>query len=222
MILSLSPTFPLLALSLALPALHEVAAAPSARQPREPVSIPLVRRTSGLPGKSPEEWGAIADFLKGKYAPASPSSKRRSQSTIGMTNQNGDSSYFGRLSIGTPAQQFNVILDTGSAYVTLALEAHSFSNLFLETSGSQRLTANNKVLLRILRSVVVIQLAHPTHVPALQETHSTLPLPRHSNRSPGHSLSPMVRAKSPATSPVTTSPWVVSPSRTKSLVSSIK
>ena len=117
----LSATF----LALSLAALHEVAAAPSARQPREPVSIPLVRRTSGLPGKSPEEWGAIADFLKGKYAPASPSSKRRSQSTIGMTNQNGDSSYFGRLSIGTPAQQFNVILDTGSAYVTLALFANS-------------------------------------------------------------------------------------------------
>jgi len=120
----LSVTLPLLALSLA--AVHDVAAAPNSKQPREPVSIPLVRRTSGLPGKSPEEWGAVADFLKGKYASGSPSSKRRSQSTIGMTNQNGDSSYFGQLSIGTPAQQFNVILDTGSAYVTVALQLTEF------------------------------------------------------------------------------------------------
>lgn len=120
----LSATLPLLAYSLA--AVHDVAAAPSAKQPRAPVSIPLVRRTSGLPGKTPAEWGAIADHLKGKYAPGGSSSKRRSQSTIGMTNQNGDSSYFGQLSIGTPAQQFNVILDTGSAYVTLALELTQF------------------------------------------------------------------------------------------------
>jgi cathepsin D len=119
-----SPTLPILALSLAV--VHHVTAAPNPNQRRAPVSIPLVRRTSGLPGKSPEEWGAVADFLKGKYASGSTSSKRRSQSTIGMTNQNGDSSYFGRLSIGTPAQQFNVILDTGSAYVNVALQLIMF------------------------------------------------------------------------------------------------
>ena len=116
LIMILSATFPLLVLSLA--AVHDANAAPNPNQRRAPASIPLVRRTSGLPLKSPEEWGAAAEFLKGKYGPGGSSSKRRSQSTIGMTNQNGDSSYFGRLSIGTPAQQFNVILDTGSAYVS--------------------------------------------------------------------------------------------------------
>ena len=137
----LSATFPVLALSLAA-----VTAAPNPNQRRAPVSIPLVRRSSGLPGKSPEEWGAIADFLKGKYAPGGSSSKRRSQSTIGMTNQNGDSSYFGRLSIGTPAQQFNVILDTGSAYVSqpsipsqLTFSCSISSDLWVTATNCQQL-----------------------------------------------------------------------------------
>lgn len=216
----LSATLPVLALSLAA-----VTAAPNPNQRRAPVSIPLVRRTSGLPGKSPEEWGAIADFLKGKYAPGGSSSKRRSQSTIGMTNQNGDSSYFGRLSIGTPAQQFNVILDTGSAYVSQpaihAFTANSVLVLFLATSGSPRATANNKALPKIPLSVE-IPTAHRTRVAALQATHSTPPLPQHTNPSPDNFLLPMVLAKSPASSPATTSRWVVSPSRTKSLVSSTR
>jgi cathepsin D len=109
----LSAVLPLLVLSLAT--VHDAAAAPNAKQRRAPTSIPLVRRTSGWPGKSHEEWGAIAAQLKGKYGAGGSSSKKRSQATIGLTNQNGDSSYFGQLSIGTPAQQFNVILDTGSA-----------------------------------------------------------------------------------------------------------
>lgn len=37
-----------------------------------------------------------------------------------MTNQNGDSSYFGSLAIGTPPVSYNVILDTGSADLWLA------------------------------------------------------------------------------------------------------
>ena len=35
-----------------------------------------------------------------------------------ITNQNADSSFFGSLAVGTPPVSFNVILDTGSAYVT--------------------------------------------------------------------------------------------------------
>ena len=36
-----------------------------------------------------------------------------------IVNQNADSSYYGSLAIGTPPVSFDVILDTGSAYVAV-------------------------------------------------------------------------------------------------------
>jgi hypothetical protein len=212
----LSATFPLLAFSLA--AAHNVAAAPNAQQPRAPTSIPIIRRASGLPGKSPEEWEAVAAFLKGKYGGASPSSEKRSQSTIGMTNQNGDSSYFGRLSIGTPAQQFNVILDTGSACVCLyRFSADIFINLFFpETSGSPPAPASSE-------GPPGIRMARAAHrVAAQQATRSLLTLPPQLSPPTTHLPSPMVLARLQARSQLTLSPWVASPSKAKSWVSSTR
>jgi hypothetical protein len=36
---------------------------------------------------------------------------------LSLTNQYGDTSFFGSIAVGTPPESFNVILDTGSSYV---------------------------------------------------------------------------------------------------------
>ncbi|KAH7885800.1 aspartic peptidase domain-containing protein [Phlebopus sp. FC_14] len=83
-------------------------------------SIPLIRRAPSA--RSVEDWGVWAknerEALMAKYGAAPP--QRRSEGTNLLTNQNGDSSYFGSLAIGTPPVSFSVILDTGSADLWVA------------------------------------------------------------------------------------------------------
>ncbi|KAF8517900.1 aspartic peptidase domain-containing protein [Hysterangium stoloniferum] len=91
--------------------------------PKSPgsLTIPLLRK------RSPERNGAWArkqrESLCAKYGgcTSDPSSSKRATSGHNqLINQNGDSSYYGSLAVGTPPVSFNVILDTGSSDMWLA------------------------------------------------------------------------------------------------------
>jgi len=84
----------------------------------EPVHFPLKR---SIKPRGIEQYADIADRLRGKYG-YTPSTKRKRQAIpgIAIVNQHGDNAYFSSVSVGTPPQSFNVIIDTGSADFWLA------------------------------------------------------------------------------------------------------
>lgn len=82
--------------------IQDTYAAPNARA-AEPLHIPLVRRKTAT--RKPEDFAAIADSVRIKYGRptlGSSTRKRGNTANIQTTNQQGDSSYYAPVSVGTP------------------------------------------------------------------------------------------------------------------------
>ncbi|KAI0250122.1 aspartic peptidase domain-containing protein [Lactifluus subvellereus] len=101
------------------PSLSVAAASPPPR--REPLHIPVLRRRH-----EPRDGDAVLDHyanlaanLRGKYNYGPPVSRRARAKTstvdITITNHGSDSSYFAPVSVGTPPQTLDLILDTGTS-----------------------------------------------------------------------------------------------------------
>ncbi|KAJ7176805.1 aspartic peptidase A1 [Mycena filopes] len=83
----------------------------------EPVHMPLTRRSGRV--RTAHDHFAAGDRARARYgfpttAKLNPT-RRASSTNFAVVNQEADSSYFSSIQIGTPAQKFNVILDTGSS-----------------------------------------------------------------------------------------------------------
>lgn len=87
------------------------------------IKIPMYRN-SKRDFNNPDETFAFAkgqmDYVLAKWGKTEEAKEKRNQilekrQTIGMSDYGQDNFYFAQVSVGTPKQNFNVILDTGSA-----------------------------------------------------------------------------------------------------------
>ncbi|KAF8322235.1 acid protease [Clavulina sp. PMI_390] len=144
--------FRIQALSAVLVAVELVLALPSPSTPG--YSVPLRRRTRQR--QTTEEIQAYhrrqADRLLAKYSAsdaASSPSKRASSTSLTLVDEDVDFSYYAPISVGTPSQSFNVIMDTGSSDLWLAgstcTSCSSIGNTF-DTSTSSTFQSTGAVI----------------------------------------------------------------------------
>ncbi|KAF9805834.1 hypothetical protein IEO21_08923 [Rhodonia placenta] len=84
----------------------------------DPIHIPLARRSNHARHTSLNRLAAKADRVRAKYGYPTVGSgfnKRATTGGLAMINQEADESYLGQVSVGTPPQDFLLILDTGSS-----------------------------------------------------------------------------------------------------------
>lgn len=86
----------------------------------DPIHIPIRKRV--VTPRGIEHYAAAAERLREKYgfSHSHTKFKRQKSASVPIIDQNSDSSYFGTISVGTPGQNLNVILDTGSADLWVA------------------------------------------------------------------------------------------------------
>ncbi|ORX38818.1 aspartic peptidase domain-containing protein [Kockovaella imperatae] len=101
----------------------------------------LLREAAKVDGKYNAGLGGYAALLANPLPP----SKR--QGEVSLTDHNLDASYSGSISIGTPPQQFEIILDTGSSDLWLAS-----TNCSIGCNGMSQFDPDNSTTFRNLKS----------------------------------------------------------------------